>query len=108
MAESWRIWIPVPSSLRDALIGPSPASMNKIPEGVRTIVQLPPEPLARIQISMDIRVILSVDASLSRDVCFYFHLNPSFHSVLGLPYKVRGRLTADVLLAAILTYLGRN
>src|SRR3954471_950748 len=48
--------MPLPSIRRAADSGPSPASSSNTPDGVRTAVQLPPDPLARIQISMDIRV----------------------------------------------------
>jgi hypothetical protein len=52
-----RTEMPLPSMRRAADNGPSPASSNKIPEGVRTTVQLPPDPLASTQISMDIPTI---------------------------------------------------
>jgi hypothetical protein len=56
MAATSRTCAPVPFMRRAVVRGPMPASINTVPQGVRTIVQFPLDPLANTHISNDIPV----------------------------------------------------
>jgi len=68
------------------------------------MVQLPPDPLARIQISRDIRVV----KFSGRDIRFYFDLYARLHCRFCLLKESCGGFTADIFLATVLTNLGGN
>ena len=76
MARMSRTLTPVPSMRLAVMRGPIPASIIMTPPGVRTIVALPEEPVARMQSSMDIRV------SACRLVCIIKTLNLFDYSIL--------------------------
>src|SRR3954469_23607511 len=56
---------PVPASRLATVRGPMPASRRIAPAGVRNRDALPEEPLARMQSSRDIRVVLGTRANLA-------------------------------------------